>query len=366
MVEGGESFARLRVSDDAGLPVPLKIEMIARDQIPTAQWVDLRPDNAIRAGIEFGPDGRRLAYWALPFNPTDPSMPILAPLWQPERIPAGDVLHLFRELVENQLRGLTWLAPVMLRLRELDQYEDAALVRAKIAALMCGFIVNKDGENPAWQAPQGAETPTLEPGSLVPLSPGASVEFSKPPDDPNYGGFVKNHLKAIAAGLGVTYHQISGDLSEANYSSLRGGLVEFRRQMEQLQHLTIVPQFCEPVWRRFVMLAVLSGALDAPAFDRDPEPYLAVDWLPPAWDWVDPTKDIAAEVEAINSGLKSRTRSVAEQGYDIETLDAEIAADHERETKLGLDFTAPAKLTPPKRLESASVAPAASPPQTGA
>lgn len=178
------------------------------------------------------------------------------------------------------------------------------------------------------------------------------MEFTTPPNDSSYDAFTKNHLKAIAAGLGVTYHQISSDLSEANYSSLRGGLVEFRRQIEQLQHLVIIPQLCDPIWRRFVLLAVTSGAIDAPDFGRSPELYFGADWLPPAWDWVDPAKDIAAEVEAINAGLKARSQSVAEQGYDIETLDAQIAADHAREKDLGLSFSTPSKLAPPQQAEN--------------
>lgn len=349
MIEGGESFARLRTQPpDAGLPVPLQIELIARDQVPTNQWMDLRPGGAIRSGIEFDANGRRVAFWMLPFNPNDPTLPMLAPTWQPTRIPAEDVLHMFRDLVENQLRGLTWLAPVLLRCRELDQYEDAALVRAKVSAMMAGFILNKDAENPTWKAPPGTDTPSLEPGMLVPLNPGESVEFTNPPDDKNYTDFTKNHLRAIAVGIGCTYFQASGDLKEANYSSLRGGLVEFRRQMEQLQHLVIVPQFCDPVWRRFVTLAVMSGAIDAPDFFTNPEPYLAADWLPPAWDWVDPKKDIEAEIEAINAGLKSRAQSVAETGADVEDVDEQIAADHAREQRLGLSFTAPRLAVPPQ------------------
>ncbi len=341
MIEGGEAFIRLRARlPEDGLPVPFQVELISRDQVPSTQWQELRPGNPVRAGIEFDALGRRVAYWVLPFNPNDPTMPVLAPTWEPKRVPAEDMLHLFREVVENQLRGLTWLAPVLLRVKELDAYEDAALVRAKVAAMLAGFIVNKDDTNPAWKPQGNAETPTLEPGALVPLNPGESVEFTNPPDDKNYDAFTKNHMRAIAVGIGATYFQVSGDLKDANYSSLRGGLVEFRRSVEQLQHLTIIPQLCDPVWRRFVTLAVLSGAIDAPDFFRDPEPYLAAEWLPPAFDWVDPLKDIRAEVEAIEAGLKSRAKSVAETGYDMEALDAEIAADAARAKRLGLAFGA--------------------------
>ena len=66
--------------------------------------------------------------------------------------------------------------------------------------------------------------------------------------------------------------------------------------------------------------------------------YLACGWLPPKWDWVDPAKDARAEIEQIRAGLKSRSQSIAERGYDIEEVDAAIAADRAREARLGLSF----------------------------
>jgi lambda family phage portal protein len=178
----------------------------------------------------------------------------------------------------------------------------------------------------------------MEPGSLIPLPPGADIQFSDPADPGDYGAFVKNHIRAIASGLGVPYELVSGDLEGVTYSSIRAGLVEFRRRIEQLQYAVVVFQFCRPVWERFVRFAALSGAIDAPGFDRDPAPWLAVEWLPPKWEWVDPLKDARAEIEQIRAGLKSRSQSIAERGYDIEEVDAAIAADRAREQRLGLAF----------------------------
>lgn len=134
---------------------------------------------------------------------------------------------------------------------------------------------------------------------------------------------------------------LTGDLSEANYSSLRSALVQFRRRVETLQFSVIVHQLVRPVWERFVTLAVLSGALDAPDFEADAEAYLSAEFYPPAQAWVDPLKDRQAEALAVASGFKSRRQVVAEQGFDIEELDAEIAADRQREAAFGLTFTVP-------------------------
>jgi capsid protein len=86
--------------------------------------------------------------------------------------------------------------------------------------------------------------------------------------------------------------------------------------------------------------AVLAGALELPEYDDRRREYLACNWLPPRWDWTDPQKDARAEIEQIEAGLKSRTQALAERGYDVEQIDAEIAADKAREEALGLCFRA--------------------------
>lgn len=338
MVESGESFARLRTVDSGdGLP-PLAIDLLDREQVPADLHREIGDGRRVRAGIEFDAGGRRIAYHAYSRRPGDALAPMAL---DTIRVPAADIAHLFQPLAAGQLRGITWLAPILLRLHELDQYEDAALVKAKVAALFTGFIRDPDGTVAGLNdgsASGGVLQVGMEPGSLIPLPPGADIQFSDPADPGDYGAFVKNHIRAVASGLGVPYELVSGDLEGVTYSSIRAGLVEFRRRIEQLQHSVIVFQFCRPIWERFVRLAVLSGALDARGFERDPAAFLAVEWLPPKWEWVDPLKDARAEIEQIRAGLKSRSQSIAERGYDAEAVDAAIAADRKRETGLGLVF----------------------------
>ncbi|MEZ5751935.1 MAG: phage portal protein [Paracoccaceae bacterium] len=339
MVEGGESFARLRVVPDAAA-VPLHIDLLDRDQVPLDLHRDIGGGTRVRAGIEFNAMGQRTAYWVMRDRPGDPLTSLRL---EPLRLPSADCLHLFKPLAAGQLRGITWLAPVLLRLHELDQFEDAALVKAKVAALFTGFITDPDGTAGGLSGTNtdGALTVGMEPGSLIPLPPGTDIRFSNPTEHDAYAPFVKNHLRAVAAGMGLPYELVSGDLEGVTYSSIRAGLIEFRRRVEQLQHNVVVHLFCRPVWERFVRLAVLSGDLPARDFDRDPAAYLACEWLPPKFDYVDPKKDVEAEILAINAGLKSRRQAISERGYDAEQVDAEIAADKARTDALGLTFGAP-------------------------
>ena len=100
----------------------------------------------------------------------------------------------------------------------------------------------------------------------------------------------------------------------------------------------LVFQLCRPVWQRWMATAVLAVTLDLPGFARDPAPYLAVKWIPPRWEWVDPLKDRKAEREAVDAGFKARSDVIEAEGYDPEEVDARIVADREREKRLGLSF----------------------------
>ena len=110
---------------------------------------------------------------------------------------------------------------------------------------------------------------------------------------------------------------------------------QFRAKVEQYVYHTLVPQFLNPVFRRFVTDEYLGGRLDVP----DLGPALKAEWLPPRPMQVDPAKDMAAAREALALGLTSRRQAVAAMGWNVAELDAEIAADRAREAELGLTFT---------------------------
>ena len=100
---------------------------------------------------------------------------------------------------------------------------------------------------------------------------------------------------------------------------------------------------------------MLSGALDLPDFARSPARYRPVNWIPPRWDWVDPLKDIQAQVLAMEAGIISRRKVVEATGYDVEEIDRENAADAKRAGAQGLHYrTSPgetqgARATPRRR-----------------
>ena len=256
----------------------------------------------------------------------------------PVRFEARAVIHMFRALVPGQVRGLSWLAPILLTAHELDQLADALLVRAKVAALHAGFIYDNDGTGAGYSGTAQGDTleVSLEPGTMSVMPPGKRVEFSEPPDSGDAPALAVHNLRAIAVGVGLTYEQLTGDYSQVNYSSQRAAMLEFRRFCEAVQHHTIVFQFCRPVWDAFMRWQVMLGTVSARDYLDPASGLQTAKWLPPSWSWVDPKKDAEAAILEMDANLRSRADIIAERGYDVEEIDRQIAADTARAERLNI------------------------------
>ncbi len=334
----GEVFLRFRPRrPEDGLTVPLQIQMLPSEMLPLNHNAVDGNGNVIRQGIEFDRLGRRVAFHFLRRHPGDSTDPGLS--GETVRVPASEVLHIIDPVEAGQLRGVSRFAPAIVKLFLLDQYDDAELDRKKVAAMYAMFVTSPAPDNPL--APPDEEY-EVAPGQVVRLDPGEDVTVSAPADSGStYEPFQYRTLLQISAALGIPYGYLSNDGAKGNFSNSRLSLIEFRRRVSAWQHSVMVFQMCRPVWARFMDTAVLAGALKLPGYDRRRSEYLACNWLPTKWDWVDPLKDANAEIAQIEAGLKSRTQAIAERGYDAEQVDAEIARERDRERRLGLDFRRP-------------------------
>lgn len=307
----------------------LKLKGLDPQQIDTALSRELPGGGAIVAGVEIDSRGKVIAYHI--FKDWLPGLPLLKGL-SITRVDAADVLHFFTQSTPGQLRGMSRLASVLLRLRELDSMIDGQLVRLKIGALLAGFITDADGTLLADSATPG-ET-SLEPGTMQRLKPGESVSFSDPPNiGPEANAFQKAVEREIGAGLGIPSFMLTHDMAEVNFSSARVAIIAFRRRVEAWQD-AFAFQCLRPTFRRWLTVEILSGRIDAPLNER----ILRHKWIAPKSAWLDPLKDSQAEALAIASGLTSRREAVAARGINVEQLDEEIAADRAREKALGISF----------------------------
>lgn len=347
--EAGEVFARIRYRRaEDGLPVPMQVQLIESEQCPQYFNSVASNGNAIRHGIEFDRIGRRVAYWMFREHPGDAQVAVDGN--ELVRVPAEQVIHLYRPSRAGAMRGVPSSAATLLRMFNLDRLDDAVLERQAIANLFAGFYMvpeSPDGDGDTHmvgdlQSGEDADgTPLggLEPATMQELPPGYDVKFAEPPSaGSDYAEFLRGHLMAIAAGQDVPYEVLTGDLRGVSDRALRLILNEFRRVIEQDQWLFMIPMFCQRIRDAWFDQAVLVGALNVPGYSELRDDVTETLWVPEGWPWSHPVQDVGAESKAVRAGFKSRTKVVLGAGEDPEQVDAEIAADNDRADSLGLTF----------------------------
>jgi lambda family phage portal protein len=320
MIEGGDVFARRRLRRAAdGLPVPLQVQLLEADHLDDGKIGVLSDGGRIVRGIEYDAIGTRRAYWLFPDHPGDVSVPFSRSLTS-VRVPADGVVHLF-ERQRLQSRGVPWGAPAMRALRDLDDWTNAELVRKKTEACLVGVVIGADeteqGVAPSVVDGAGKTIEQFEPGLIAYARGGKDIKFNQPASTAGVSEWLRAQLHIIAAGFRVPYELLTGDLSQVNYSSLRGGLVEFRRMCMAVQWQLVIPVFCQPVWDWFCEAAWTAGLI--------PRPTIRVEWQPHGFDAVDPLKDATADLLMLRSGTLTLPQAVAKQGYDPRRQLAEIA-----------------------------------------
>lgn len=323
VVEGGEILIRRRwrkASDN--LPIPMQLQLLEADFLDENKNGQLGA-HVIIQGIEFDAIGRRVAYWLFEEHP---GAAVGLTSIASKRIPAEDIIHVFLPRRPGQARGYTWLAPVMQRLRNFDEMEDAVMEQAKIAACFAAFVTPGDTAN------GGKKTPLIdrmEPGIIQELGQGEQIDFSAPPVFNGYSTYAWQSLHAFAVGLGVPYELVTGDLKGVNFSSGRMGWLHFARRVDVWQWRMLIPQLCERVWQWFME----AQALTAGGVLED----AGAEWVPPRREMVDPKSEIDTLKDRLRIGVVTWQNALRELGItDPEAHAEELATANALFDKLGL------------------------------
>lgn len=317
----GEVLIRRRMRSggyNRHLALPYQIELVEVDCLD--QTIQSYGENLVVEGVEYGPTGAIEAYHL--FNEHPGAVRHRKPL-ESTRVHWSDIIHLRRFERPGQLRGVPWLAPVMMTLGELADYQEAQILKQRISALMA--IVLKYTQGSTRPATAGSGLEDLAPGAVVELPEGAEPTVVNPPTVDGYDEFMGRGLRTIAAGLGITYEALTADLRGVNFSSGRMGRNEMDRLVRMWQRGLMIMQMGEGIERWFREGLLLAGHHGLE---------FTLDWTPPRRILVDPTKEIPAMIEEIDAGLNSRQGVQRELGRDPDRIREERQQDAEADQKM--------------------------------
>lgn len=340
-MEGGDSIIRMRAlssSDADGRRVPLALHVGEGDLIDHERdsASSLLRSGRARLGVELGPDDRRVGYW---LHDSAPEYTSLTSLKDSRLVPRSDVVHLYRRIRPGQVRGVPIFSPVLMAARDFQDLMDSLIVKERMQANL-GIFVETDGSGAGpfpKEASGGLSTADigeigLRPGMILKGRPGEKITGFSPAANSSFEPVSIAALQGIAAGIGLTYDQITGDLRQANYSSLRAGKIEFRRIIADLQWHMLVPQVLNRIADRFTELAVLSGAL----------PRRSHNWrrmfVMPANEPIDPKKDLEADILSVRAGRMSPQDFIGAWGRDWREVVSEWSSFLEEIDSRGLRF----------------------------
>jgi lambda family phage portal protein len=323
VAESGEVLIRRRFRRPTdGLTIPIQIQVLEADYLDTSKdgLIGIEGGPIIN-GVEFDAIGRRVAYWLFPAHPGSTRL-----LTVSKRVPADEVIHVYKTERPGQVRGVSWFGAAIVPLKDFDEYEDATLMRQKIAACFAGFMTD-DGTGATLGAPTSDPTiETLEPGQIAKLPPGKQITFANPPNM-TQDSFNMNTLRKIASALSVTYEDLTGDYSQVNFSSARMARLAFWDNVVDWRWNMLIPILCDGVWAWAMESAVAAGLLKtAPR----------ADWSAPAMPMIEPDKEGLAISRLIRNGVKTYSEMVREQGGDPEAHWTEYAADQAKLDALGI------------------------------
>lgn len=329
VVESGEVLVRRRFRRiDDGFPIPMQLQVLDPDFLDTSKDSLGFPVGGARIvqGVEYDGIGRRVAYWLFREHPGSP----YAATYESQRVPASEVLHIFKPVRPGQVRAMSWFAPVLMMFKDFDEFADATLMKQKIAACLAIIETDSEGSGMGLGTADDTTTPpidSLEPGAIIRRGAASKIDVVNPPRVNEYDEYTRTILRAIATGLGLTYEDLTGDYADMPFSAARMSRIRHWARVEDWRWRILIPQFCDPVWAWFIQAAAIMQ--QAPAGT-------GVEWSAPPAPMVDPVNEGLAIMRNVRAGIQSLSDALRERGLDPKTVFAEIEADNKELDRRGI------------------------------
>ena len=203
---------------------------------------------------------------------------------------------------------------VVVAMSGMDDVVKSTIWRKRVESAIALILQTPETQGPAPaiarqdKDERGNIVETLKSGMILRTGPGETASTLNPSASADTVDFVRSLMYGVCAACGLTYHEVSGDVSQANYSSLRAATLSGYVIIDMVQWLIVVPRE-RRAWRRVMKREAL----------RLGRPELAdvrAEWAMPARPWVDPVKEVSAKIAEIRAGLQSMPDALGERGVD--------------------------------------------------
>jgi lambda family phage portal protein len=264
MMISGDCFVLMPRIERADTPYMTSLQLIEADRISNPEYgIDTFE---LAGGIKVDKYGKPLSYFVASHH--EDSIDYSHAEWieieaRSELTNQRNILHLFDKTRPHQRRGVPILAPVLEKLKQLDEYTTAELTSAIINGLLTVFFKSDK------EAPDGLDEPIeLMNGGIIKLYQGESIDVVNP-KSPNstYDDFTTSIMKQIAIGLNMPYELFIKHF-QSSYTSARASFLEAWRIYKRERGL-LARQFCQPFYEAIIYEAVLNGRLEAEGFLTD-------------------------------------------------------------------------------------------------
>lgn len=319
-----------------------------------------RGNRQLRAGVETDRNGKALAY-----HVCDDDWPVAGgERWTriPRFLPSGRpaMLHIFEPVEDGQTRGANQFYSVMERLKMLDTLQATQLQSAIVKAMYAATIESELDSEKAFEyitAADNKDTPLVNMlanyaryystnsiklgGVKIPhLYPGDELNLQTAQDSDNgFSALEQALLRYIAAGLGVSYEQLSRDYSQVSYSSARASANESWRYFLGRRRF-IAGRLATQMFSCWLEEALIRGVIRAPrarfSFWEARSSWSRSEWIGAGRMAIDGLKEVQESVMRIEAGLSTYEKELAIMGEDYQEIFRQQVRESEERRAAGL------------------------------
>lgn len=350
-LQSGEALALALWEPRNGGPYSTTFQIVDPDRLSNPH--NQMDKDGLKGGIERDKRGRPIAYHIRNGHPAEFGLRAKASTWsriaRKTKFGRLKVIHYFSHFRSEQTRGKTIFAPILERLKMESKRSRGELQAALLNCVLAAFIESPVDTGLMEQIFEGGEVGNYQTGrsefhndrsitlnglKVPTLFPGEKFNFTSPTHPNNgFADFERAVLRNIAAGLGISYEQLSQDWSSTNYSSARASLLESWKVMVFDREM-FTQNFVKPMYVLWLEEALSKGDVVLPAggpgFYEAKAAYTRCKLLGPPRGWIDPVKEAQAAQMRMETGISTLEQECAEQGLDYE----EVMDQRAREKKM--------------------------------